>query len=665
MPLSKPKKNLNPNQGFRSKCKECNNLDPKHHRQSVYDDTPQIRKRGVTPKNDIHLSLSIDTLKLSRLDSKKGCRYCKLISNALDAFVPQWTKVRPPVTIDLAWGKPIRLNVAIAPKPKSIELYGKSSKLPWPSLGTALQIPESSESDETYDFAMRCIEECTHNPNHNLCSSKSRKYLPTRLLKTSEPGKPVKLQQRSLLSSLFSPARYIALSHCWGKDLPITTTKTTLKERCKGIPWDDLPPLFQDCMKIAHRLGVNYVWIDALCILQDDRQDWEHESSKMATIYADALVTVAAVQPLDSSERCLGLRPQPVKLSYKNTKGEEFFIRAREIFEHHPNFSAKKPAEIDGPLVSRAWALQEHVLCSRVLHYTKTEVIFECRNMYACECSPRFRQTCVTTPALLSANPAVEDGDKQYATWHHLAAAFSLRKLTRASDKLPAISGMALKMQEIVGSDYLAGVWENNLVEEILWSSAPYLQNPMLADRLDNYRAPSWSWASVDTQIRYETNHHTDLAYVRTLAQVLDSQIQLHNQDYPLGEVTSGFLILQGPVMHGTLFGPAEKPEFFYKLKIPGSPAIDVYPDSLLVPDETLSHKQLAEEVVRRAKPREAYHSFKSRVVCIGVKDDARDGIVTGLVLSAVDYPRYQRVGLFSCGRDIFRDAQKQDITII
>jgi len=80
---------------------------------------------------------------------------------------------------------------------------------------------------------------------------------------------------------------------------------------------------------ISYRLGVKYIWIDALCILQDDKLDWEHEASMMASVYANAFVTVAAVQAIDSNERCLGLRKKPARITYKNTKGNEYPIKVR------------------------------------------------------------------------------------------------------------------------------------------------------------------------------------------------------------------------------------------------------------------------------------------------------------------------------------------------
>jgi Heterokaryon incompatibility protein (HET) len=546
---------------------------------------------------------------------------------------------------------------------KVANLRTSVQKLPWPALGSAIDLPWSSESDKTFEFAARCLKECSASPRHKLCHPQRRVFRPTRLLQITEPGKPIKLQEKWFFSSFVD---YIALSHCWGKKVSITTTKETKRQRLRSIDWDDLPPLFQDTIVIAHRLGVKYIWIDALCILQDDKADWEQEASQMASVYADAYATVAAVQAIDSNQRCLGDRIKPVKLIYKNTKGDPFVLKVRQISDHHPMVSDRRPAEIEGPLVERAWALQEHVLCSRVLHYTSSELIFECRNMYSCECTPTFKHTSVTTPALLSMPGEATDRKRQFATWHRLVEKYSLRKLTRGSDKLPAISGMALKIQSMVDSRYLAGLWKDNLLEDLLWSSGPDLESPSLAPRLSEYRAPTWSWASVDIQIRYENDISSSSDKGRIISEVIDADCEAINTNYPLGEVRSGHINLCGPVKMGTLVAPSN-PDFYYKLRFDGPSAADVFPDSLLVVDAFDQDTKISSRV-RRAKLGEVYNPFKEQVICIGVKDYMSEGIMTGLVLAnmhARDENVFERVGLFSCGREVFGLAQKQKIRLV
>ena len=81
-------------------------------------------------------------------------------------------------------------------------------------------------------------------------------------------------------------AHYTTLSHCWGKKHIVTTTKATLEQRKLEVPWLLLSRTFQDAITITRELGIRYIWIDSLCIIQDDKEDWERVSAKMAEIYS-------------------------------------------------------------------------------------------------------------------------------------------------------------------------------------------------------------------------------------------------------------------------------------------------------------------------------------------------------------------------------------------
>ena len=113
----------------RVKCSQCNELDPRGHSYSSYSDTLKSRRHNSSAKHDVQLSLPIDTLRLSR-PNEKGCRYCRLLGKALDSFLPDWRRRRPPITIDLAWAKPVRLTVKTSHEKSTIlEIYWQSSEL--------------------------------------------------------------------------------------------------------------------------------------------------------------------------------------------------------------------------------------------------------------------------------------------------------------------------------------------------------------------------------------------------------------------------------------------------------------------------------------------------------------------------------------------------------
>jgi len=93
--------------------------------------------------------------------------------------------------------------------------------------------------------------------------------------------------------------RYTALSHRWGAKHPLTTITANLEEHQRRIPLEKLPQTFQDAIELTRRLGIRYIWIDSLCIVQDDASDWADESKQMGTIYERSYLTIAATSAPD------------------------------------------------------------------------------------------------------------------------------------------------------------------------------------------------------------------------------------------------------------------------------------------------------------------------------------------------------------------------------
>jgi hypothetical protein len=150
--------------------------------------------------------------------------------------------------------------------------------------------------------------------------------------------------------------QYAALSHCWGSGPRLTTTKSNWSKLALNVSFNALPPLFQDAVIITRQLGLRYIWIDSLCIIQDSLRDWETESSKMGSIYQNSYITISATNSSDGSAKCLAARRKPVKIPYENTTKKELAVRARRVLNHHPkNEPGGGPAKPMGPLSYRAW----------------------------------------------------------------------------------------------------------------------------------------------------------------------------------------------------------------------------------------------------------------------------------------------------------------------
>jgi hypothetical protein len=539
-------------------------------------------------------------------------------------------------------------------------LNASGCRPPWPSIGTVSEVPNHSGSDESIDFIERCIKHCTTSGKHKFCRAPSVRILPTRLLDVQR-DKPIRLCKPSKSNATSKEGRYLALSHCWGEGPLLTLTESSAAQLKDEIEWESLPALFQDAIDITRNLGLRYLWIDSVCIMQDSKADWETESARMSSVYENAHLVLSPVESAHSGDKCLLPRAKKLRLSYENTTGKRFKLYARKVQNHHPCPEQNTPASPLGPLVDRAWALQESVLATRIVHFTATELLFECKSAVSCECRPSVSYK-PTNPGLFAKSLSCKGSSTLYKAWHQVVNQYVLRNISHLSDRLPAISGMAGKFEEASRSKYLAGIWRDNLIADLLWSSAPFLQNPHLAARPGAYRAPSFSWASVETQVYYEkSDDEIECSPLIKLVKAESTPSGLN----PLGEVSDAFIILQAQkVIEGILIAPSEY-EFHYHLIICGH-VIDVNPDSLLVVDEVSSSTDDSGKTVRRGKVGEAYKPFKAPVTCLAIStssDHCISGLVFGLSSSVPD--AYERLGLFTCGNSVFEDGAKKRIKIV
>ena len=159
-------------------------------------------------------------------------------------------------------------------------------------------LSRSTSSEETFNTIRTWIQQCEEIHTECRRHEDDRAYMPKRVLDVRSnavvPREGV------------APAPYICLSHCWGppnKQI-IRTLSSNIHSFLKHVPWDDLSNTFQDAIDITRRLDVDYIWIDSLCIIQEDRDDWKEESVKMADIYENAFLTIAATKSRDGSGGC-------------------------------------------------------------------------------------------------------------------------------------------------------------------------------------------------------------------------------------------------------------------------------------------------------------------------------------------------------------------------
>jgi hypothetical protein len=354
---------------------------------------------------------------------------------------------------------------------------------------------------------------------------------------------------------------YIALSHCWGTSRPYTTKKATIEERRKHIDFEELPKTFQDVLRVARYLGIRYLWIDSICICQDDVHEWQREAANMASIYSNAYLCIAATCASDDIEGFLEKRPRreyvTVQSDYNRAKYERtlaFMLPVEKVA--YPN---NWRSFLDEPLTRRGWALQERFLAPRILHYASDQMYFECLEEFKSEDGYRFKGRHLKLDFGSNLKPTY-DGSyfEGSSSWYRLVEDYSGRKHTFPLDKLPALSGLAQRFKEAVMHDeYVAGVWKRGLLEGIYWEAWDSSKSPSTPSTPTAYRGPSWSWASHDGPVRFQVPKENlglgeegeEWAWGKwsCVATVLEYKISIKG-DNPFGEIESGYLKLEAPI---------------------------------------------------------------------------------------------------------------------
>jgi hypothetical protein len=335
----------------------------------------------------------------------------------------------------------------------------------WPAIGPACDVSVDSSSRRCMDQVKAWLEECL--TSHPYCPAHTIPSLPRRVLHVGTADK-----QPYLHISDDEVAEYAILSHCWGSKQPMTTTQSSIQQRQAGVPFDSLPKTFQDAVLVTRSIGLTYLWIDSLCIIQDHLPDWEIEASKMANYYKNAKITIAA-DGAENSEGGLFI-PSPYRNTLlatlecqgPNNSESSVFIRQFAGFQSHyeinchvkPKMDAKFPGH---PLWKRAWALQEDLLSRRMLHYTAVELSWRCTTVDYCECSTvkshawanKFQRKLLgidqarEVPSSFAMEGLPENSSDVenivQTNWEGLVNSYTSRKLTYELDRLPALAGIA------------------------------------------------------------------------------------------------------------------------------------------------------------------------------------------------------------------------------
>lgn len=175
-------------------------------------------------------------------------------------------------------------------------LSAKTSSLP-STATTVLTLNEPMSSTSSLTAAKEWLSTCLEQ--HGLCSA-MHQFVPARLIDIGDS----QLVQPRLCDDVQTNKgiKYMTLSHCWGDDMPMKLLRENLEKMKSGIILSQLSKTFQDAIRVTRSLGVRYLWIDALCIIQDSEDDWQQESARMNQTYSASFCNIAATAAPDGSK---------------------------------------------------------------------------------------------------------------------------------------------------------------------------------------------------------------------------------------------------------------------------------------------------------------------------------------------------------------------------
>ncbi|OAL42935.1 HET-domain-containing protein [Pyrenochaeta sp. DS3sAY3a] len=368
----------------------------------------------------------------------------------------------------------------------------------------------STFSMETAEFIKLWISHC--KTDHALCGDDHFNTLhgshhrprPKRLLDLlafEDPGR-IQLVEAENKAEM----EYCALSYSWGFSKPFVMTSSNIVDFQREIHTKELPQTIKDVVQIARAIGVRYLWIDALCIMQDGRHstaasiDWYDQVNKLHDIFGQSVVTIAASESFDGDQGIIKPRNplnQIVCQLYPDTKlGYEVIAPCTPHCLYHSFDHAR------WHLDSRAWVFQERILSPRTAHFTRNFVHLECRTELKCEtmstsgCHHSGSLSKADYQALFSALGmgalCQSSTDFFLGIWHDILRKYSTTNLTRKEDVLLAVAGLAQRIQAQSQLTWSFGLWREHLLRGMLWYVRGGTGTP------SRQRAPTWSWASIE-----------------------------------------------------------------------------------------------------------------------------------------------------------------------
>lgn len=359
---------------------------------------------------------------------------------------------------------------------------------------------------------------------------------------------------------------WVALSYYWGGETDFKLTQATDEAMCGGISLETFPKTLRDSVYITRALGLRYLWIDALCIFQDSKTDWEIEAPKMGEYYTNAILTVVAGTSSSVNEGIFHQREGrknswnlPWRNDIVNGKPIESVVVLQSY--HRTEDLDDLPAPHNCFWAQRGWTLQEDLLSWRTLSYTSNEIIWQCRTCKSWETGTttkqgpretfvRFKQILAEPSPGHATTRSPAQQARIYEAWYNAVSLYSVRTLTYLEDRLPAISGIAQKIAIETEDRYFAGLWEKDMLYGLLWSPNPHegLSKKPRTDLVQSshYIGPSWSWVSLNASIHVNSMRTARRETIQYIAQIKEVALDYATPS-KFGAVSGGTIAIEGP----------------------------------------------------------------------------------------------------------------------
>ncbi|KAK4445611.1 heterokaryon incompatibility protein-domain-containing protein [Podospora aff. communis PSN243] len=425
------------------------------------------------------------------------------------------------------------ISLGLSIEPKSIFTVGHSAPL----------------SNQAASFILDQFSNCLTNPHHQGCRPRDADpRTPSRVLEII--GSTVALVD--FLETM--RGEYATLSYCWGSPFelhqnpPYKATASNLATLRSGIPLTELPLTIRQAVYVCKYLGLRYIWVDSLCILQDSSLDWQVEAAKMGAIYHMSKITIIAA----SSKSCHSGFLSPDSFSQSVYASDDLAVRITARVSSSSGFHKGQTWGTSDPLDARGWAYHEEMVSTRYIKFGSDDIQWKCKAGSICLCGG--------TPEPLYTEQWPETTNQWKDRWDYLVNAIAKRHFTDVTDILPALASLAekvahlypLPLTTITGEyqqRYLAGLWRRDLLRQLCWFRHGTARLP------GTYVAPSFSWASVAAdpacgdvdgmQIQFPWGHRNS----EGLTKVVSASTDLIFQEGEFGKVSGGHVSVRGPVL--------------------------------------------------------------------------------------------------------------------